>query len=491
VFSATWSSPEFLSTSSSRLKSSTIAANTTAGSSLAGWYEFNSNTYEYSVFNGSTWSTKATLAGDATVERLIITLSNPNGQAIAVWVEQPVDNEINLKKFNLPSDTPLAPAATATSTADIINSIDIAIDGNGDGLLVWEQDSGTKIILGSRYNYSTNTWTATNPLSNGLTDATSPRVELDASKNAIATWIQNDGSNDRVVASTLPSGGSSWTASTTISSSSVDASNLELAVNSSGFAVAIWLEGSVVKSKIYVGSTWTTTTFPGTAAATYCEVGVDSSGNSIAVWEESAAVYAAKLPSGSTSWIQYASPLSGSDTLSNSLRLGVNDSGDAVAMWMSGTDPYDLQATTYSSASSSWDLPVAVIDSGLYSPETGNARKNIPINAGGDIVAIWSYSNIIASDYTVASSMLEAPTPTPTPDEPSSNDLTTILIAQEVETQATQALNESILNTLQEVTATGITGVTSGTFPDTVNPYIIDSVTPYTTDIQLPPLWCN
>jgi YVTN family beta-propeller protein len=80
------------------------------------------------------------------------------------------------------------------------------------------------------------------------------------------------------------------------------------------------------------------------------------------------------------------------------------------------------------------------------------------------------------------------PTPTPTPTPSSSIPL---VIAQATTQQNTQLVDQTITNALNQIQDTGIVGVIEGTYPDTINSYIIDSTTPFTTDIQIPTIWCQ
>jgi hypothetical protein len=65
------------------------------------------------------------------------------------------------------------------------------------------------------------------------------------------------------------------------------------------------------------------------------------------------------------------------------------------------------------------------------------------------------------------------------------------VIAQATTQQNTQLVDQTITNALNQIQDTGIVGVIEGTYPDTINSYIIDSTTPFTTDIQIPTIWCQ
>lgn len=118
---------------------------------------------------------------------------------------------------------------------------------------------------------------------------------------------------------------------TVLSTSSVNASDARIAIDTNGDVVAVWLENGVVKAntKTVSGSWGTVATLSNTGASSPRIVS-DTSGNAIAVWLESGIVKASSKPFGSG----WSSVSSLSSTGASSPELGVDAAGDAVAVWV-------------------------------------------------------------------------------------------------------------------------------------------------------------
>lgn len=107
----------------------------------------------------------------------------------------------------------------------------------------------------------------------------------------------------------------------------------------------------------------------------------------------------------------------------------------------------------------------------------GNSVTTLSTGAGPQFVLI----------PFVATPTPPGPTPTPTPAAVAVVQAQSQAAAQ----QNLQTVNATINTALQDAQTTGILSTTQGTYPDTVNTYIIDNTTSYTVQVQLPPSWCQ
>ena len=119
----------------------------------------------------------------------------------------------------------------------------IAVDANGNAIVVWEQSDGTTDnIVANRY--SAGAWGTAQLIENdNAGHALFPQVTVDAMGNAIAVWEQFDGTTWNIVANRYSAG--TWgTAQLVETRNAGDAHSPQVAVDASGNAIAVWYQDS-------------------------------------------------------------------------------------------------------------------------------------------------------------------------------------------------------------------------------------------------------
>jgi hypothetical protein len=176
----------------------------------------------------------------------------------------------------------------------------IAIDGDGNALAVWQQDSGgVHSIWANRYVAGSG-WddTAAELIESGTGDAAYPQIAFDADGNAIAVWYQWGSTADDVWANRYVAGiGWDSTAAEIIDSGTGSAWHPQIAFDSDGNAIAVWQQYTGGRYSIYanrytaVGDAWGASAelieSDDAGAATYPQIAIDSDGNALAVWDQS------------------------------------------------------------------------------------------------------------------------------------------------------------------------------------------------------------
>ena len=116
----------------------------------------------------------------------------------------------------------------------------IAMDPSGNSVMVWTRFDGTNLRIQAKWRAANGgTWGPTESISEAGRDASAPQVALDPGGNAIAVWTQWDGAHSRTHAAFRPTGGS-FGGDQTISPSGRDANKPQIAMDSTGDAVAVW-----------------------------------------------------------------------------------------------------------------------------------------------------------------------------------------------------------------------------------------------------------
>ncbi len=223
---------------------------------------------------------------------------DPNGNAVAVWWQD------DGTRWNIWSNRYVA--GTGWGTAELIEtenlgnaaSPQVAVDSSGNAVAVWAQDDGTRWnIWSNRYVEATGLWgTAEMIETDNLGDAASPQVAVDSSGNAVAVWWQDDGTRDNIWSNRYVAGTGLWGTAEMIETDNAGSAWLsQVAVDPSGNAVAVWWQHDGTRYNIYSnryvsGSSWGTAELIETdnlGNAGNPQVGVNSSGNAVAVWEQS------------------------------------------------------------------------------------------------------------------------------------------------------------------------------------------------------------
>ena len=132
-------------------------------------------------------------------------------------------------------------------------------------MVVWQQgdSNGEESIWANRYDAESGWGTATLiETSPGV--AFLPHVGMDDNGNAVAVWVQNDGTDDRMWANRYVAG-QGWGTPQVIETNPGDADFARVAVNGDGNAVALWKQFNGVNfdiwANLYVaGQGWGTAT---------------------------------------------------------------------------------------------------------------------------------------------------------------------------------------------------------------------------------------
>ncbi len=177
----------------------------TDGSALAVWAQRDGSRYgvwanRYVVGNG--WETAAPIdtdiGGSANWEPQIV--MNADGNALAVW------DQYNGSRKNIWANRYVA--GSGWNSAILIETDDTgnaekpqaALDGNGNGLVVWSQSDGTRVNIWANRHVVGSGWkSATLIETDDAGDAYNPQVVLDTKGVGVAVWQQSDGTRSNIL----------------------------------------------------------------------------------------------------------------------------------------------------------------------------------------------------------------------------------------------------------------------------------------------------
>jgi len=348
------------------------------------------NTYTASS-NWTSTQSLASLPGNATEQK--IACSGP-GLATVVWTQGTSTGSIQASRYS-----PLSGFGTAfqvsTGTTDA-KSPSVAMDDQGNALAAWLQSDGTRYhVLASRYSTLTG-WSAPLQLDSNLTqEARSPSVAMDPAGNAVVVWHQAENLTTGIYSVWAchywTSG--TWSNPLSIQASTGDARNPAIAMSNAG-AQAAWTESSSDgKIKIFtsrytlLSDEWSIPRALSTATfSEWPSVGIDQTGNSIVTWSEYLGnqSYAA-MGTRYSSTLGWEQAASFEHGLENAgvPVISMNGAGTAVIAW--NQQEYSNLNLYAVRYANTWE------NTYLVSPDAGGEAysPSVSVGSGGDIWAAW------------------------------------------------------------------------------------------------------
>jgi hypothetical protein len=283
---------------------------------------------------------------------------NDAGLAVVVWNQVETPSPTNAF-FVMASFLPFGGSWTtpvqldAVLTGDLEDTPRVAINSSGNAAAVWIVGTviGNFAIDAATFNPGTSTWT-TVTLDPSPDTFSLPKVAIDKNGNAVATWIKQVGSVTEAVSSSFTPG-IGWGPIVVISSTA--ANDVELVMDSSGNATAMWDDFStgseqVFSSTLPLGGTWSTPTQISTVGLNNgIDVGlvsrplaVDAQGNVIAIilqGDNSTLQSISRFVQGG--WQAPIDIFSAVDPVSTN--IGIGSCGFALSLWIAGPDINSLR----------------------------------------------------------------------------------------------------------------------------------------------------
>ena len=130
-------------------------------------------------------------------------------------------------------------------------------------MAVWRQwdDQGVAIsIWANRYDVGSGSWGTATLIETGSGAADNPDVAMDSSGNAIAVWKQSDGTFDSIYANRYVVG-QGWGTATLIETQTGNADFPKVAADGNGNAIAVWQQKKSIWANRFASATATVTTF--------------------------------------------------------------------------------------------------------------------------------------------------------------------------------------------------------------------------------------
>lgn len=255
----------------------------------------------------------------------------------------------------------------------------------------------TLLICADLHSSSNLNWSSPPTVLSGVSlNATDPQIAIDTAGDAVAIWIEN---NFVKSSSKLVNG--NWGASVIISLTG--ASSPRLVSDSNGNATAVWLENGVVKAATKpLNGNWSSATTLSNTNASSPTLCVDSAGDVVAAWARSGNIETNTKLFG----MNWQTRVTITSTTASIPHVAIGGSGSntrAVIVWQGTSSGNNVVYTSTKLLGGSWS-------SGLLISDTAhNATKPcVAVDGSGNAVAIWyaydvtglSYSNVVVQSST-------------------------------------------------------------------------------------------
>jgi hypothetical protein len=223
------------------------------------------------------------------------------------------------------------------------------------------------------------TWTPPETLTPATQTVRRPQLAIDGVGNALATWSRDDGTTRQAQAARMAATGS-WTPGidlyTPASPVPVPFDATDVALNAAGRGAAVWVRATgtrdqIVQAAVFDGAAWSAATslMPAAVATVRSpRVDVDANGNVVAVWVQllnGVTVVRAARWDMSGGWSAPVTVSAPTESVEDSVALGGDDAGNAVAVWTSAAGGVRaLRAAQLTAISNSWSPAVDIATPG-------------------------------------------------------------------------------------------------------------------------------
>ena len=281
-------------------------------------------------------------------------------------------------------------APETISASVMVNSSDprIITDTEGNATAVWVENG---FVRASFHPFNGN-WSAPATLSGS--GASSPRVACAGNGTATAVWLE---SNGVLKLATLPLNGS-WSAASSVSQSG--ASQPSLAVNSSGATAIVWTRSGFIEAATRVLGILSLVSIISPSNSANPHVAVGDNGRVIAVWQTILGTGRTTVESATQSaigglWGSAVNILPAASAFDMCYPvISIDPSGNAEVIWFrylvtSGVySNVFVYAASLPSTSTSWSFPLQISDTGIGNP--ANLFISLKTDSSGNRVALWS-----------------------------------------------------------------------------------------------------
>jgi hypothetical protein len=311
---------------------------------------------------------------------------DPLGDVAITWIHDIGDDRVQQATIR-PPGAPRWPNANDLSGTPVrIKNHAIALDGQGDAVVVWAQrDNANFYVVGDLRPAAGGVWLPPVALSTLTADASSgPVLSVVPDGNVLVGWI--DAGALRVAHGNAASG--AWDQALTPAGGGLGTdTDVDVALNAGGDAIAAfsWRRSAsgpnVVQASFRpAGGNWGAVVDLGTSAdRSHVQAEINGAGAAAVVWRDATSLKAAGRAPASGTW---SSPVTvATNVAETGAQLTMNSAGNAVAVWPNGTT-HAIRAAIRP-AGGGWQPPVRI-------GGAGSSEPRVALDALSSAFAVWN-----------------------------------------------------------------------------------------------------
>lgn len=328
----------------------------------------------------------------------------PNGDALAVWMQQSdgVYFHVWANRYTAATNSWGTEALIGPGVGDAWDPR-IAIDSHGNALVVWYRDgdptgAGRNDIWSNYYTAGSGWGSAMLVETDNAGPALSPQVAFDPSGVGVAVWLQSDGTASQIRSNRFTAG--AWGTVAVLEAVTPGASrDPQITIDASGNALAVWSRYNgtanlAMANRYAVGAGWGAAAIIGSdtafVAISQIQIAGDGSGNAVAVWNQGGKIQANHYAPGSGWGTAALIEWTGGDA--NSPQVAFDATGNALAVWQQNSGfgtPSRIWSNRYT-AGTGWGGFPALIQTDSFGGGTATAlAPQIAMDASGNALAVW------------------------------------------------------------------------------------------------------
>ena len=285
-----------------------------------------------------------------------------NGNVIVLWTQyDDGTGTLWAKRFDVTSGNwDIATLIQNFTSLGTVGSYHVRMDTNGNAIAVWsQQNGGGHDIWANRFNITSGNWQSATLIESNTGSAGNPKVAIDTEGNAVVVWGQKTGTQYKVWTNSFDITSNRWLSASMIESDNMgDAEYPEITIDKSGDIIIVWiqcddLQYNVWSSRFVKNSGYRQVPVlighdNGTAHTS--EIAIDKDGNAIVIWDAYSKlrfrkdIWTNRLDSTTGRWQANALKMDNLYKV-NSPHIVIDNNNNAIAIWQQNDDiehPYRI-----------------------------------------------------------------------------------------------------------------------------------------------------
>lgn len=203
IVNDTWGPSYTLSDNDESVNAVSLAVSS-GGDAAVAWCDYNGTHYQINVATlayGQSWSSATVISNTSNDAYMPLVKMDAAGNMVAIWIAFD-GSEYVLQTASCSSGGSFGSTTTLSTAGSNVGNINLLVTESGDAHVIWDEDDGSNSAIFYASLPYQGSWSTAASVSNTTEYAYLPSIALDDAGNAVAAWLQFDGADVFVWAST-------------------------------------------------------------------------------------------------------------------------------------------------------------------------------------------------------------------------------------------------------------------------------------------------